>query len=135
MGKYDDIIDLPRHVSQTHAQMPLLSRAAQFSSFAALTGFDAAVSETARLTETRVELDRDALDALDGTIHALSEASAAGGAPEAEFRFFVPDERKDGGRYETLRGAVEKVDAYERRIVLSDGRRLSLEDIVSIELL
>ena len=135
MGKYDDIIDLPRHVSQTHAQMPLLSRAAQFSSFAALMGFDAAVSETARLTETRVELDRDALDALDGTIRALSEASAAGGAPEAEFRFFVPDERKDGGRYETLRGAVEKVDAYERRIVLSDGRRLSLEDIVSIELL
>ena len=135
MGKYDDIIDLPRHVSQTHAQMPLLSRAAQFSSFAALTGFDAAVSEAARLTETRVELDRDALDALDGTIRALSEASAAGGAPEAEFRFFVPDERKDGGRYETLRGAVEKVDAYERRIVLSDGRRLSLEDIVSIELL
>lgn len=135
MGKYDDIIDLPRHVSQTHAQMPLLSRAAQFSSFAALTGFDAAVSETARLTETRVELDRDALDALDGTIRALSEASAAGGAPEAEFRFFVPDERKDGGRYETLRGAVEKVDAYERRIVLSNGRRLSLEDIVSIELL
>ena len=135
MGKYDDIIDLPRHVSQTHAQMPLLSRAAQFSSFAALTGFDAAVSEIARLTEARVELDRDALDALDGTIRALSEASAAGGAPEAEFRFFVPDERKDGGRYETLRGAVEKVDAYERRIVLSDGRRLSLEDIVSIELL
>jgi hypothetical protein len=135
MGKYDDIIDLPRHVSQTHAQMPLLSHAAQFSSFAALTGFDAAVSETARLTEARVELDRDALDALDGTIRALSEASAAGGAPEAEFRFFVPDERKDGGRYETLRGAVEKVDAYERRIVFSDGRRLSLEDIVSIELL
>ena len=135
MGKYDDIIDLPRHVSRTHAQMPLSSRAAQFSSFAALAGFDAAVSETARLTETRVELDRDALDALDGTVRALSEASAAGGAPEAEFRFFVPDERKDGGRYETLRGAVEKIDAYERRIVLSDGQRLSLEDIVSIELL
>ena len=132
---YEDIVNLPHHVSSTRPQMSPADRAAQFSSFAALTGFDAAVSETARLTETRVELDRDALDALDGTIRALSEASAAGGAPEAEFRFFVPDERKDGGRYETLRGAVEKIDAYERRIVLSDGQRLSLEDIVSIELL
>jgi len=135
MGKYDDIIHLPRHVSETHAQMPLSARAAQFSSFAALTGFDAAVRETARLTEARVELDRDALEALDGTIRTLSERLAAGGAPEAEFRFFVPDERKDGGRYETLRGVVEKIDAYERLLFLADGRRLSLEDIVSIELL
>lgn len=135
MGKYDDIIHLPHHVSETHAQMPLSARAAQFSSFAALTGFEAAVSETARLTEARVELDRDALEALDGTIRALSQALAAGGAPEAEIRFFVPDERKDVGRYETLRGAVEKIDEYERLLFLADGQRLSLEDIVSIELL
>ena len=107
MGKYDDIIDLPRHVSQTHAQMPLLSRAAQFSSFAALTGFDAAVSETARLTETRVELDRDALDALDRALHALEERIAADKVrPEAQIRYFIPDERKAGGRYVILRGAV-----------------------------
>jgi len=135
MGKYDDIIQLPHHVSQTHAQMPLSARAAQFSAFAALTGFDAAVSETARLTEARVELDRDALDALDGTMRALSEKLSSGAVPEAEIHYFVPDERKDGGRYETLRGAVEKVDEYERRLLLSDGQKLSLEDIVSIELI
>ena len=135
MGKYDDIIHLSRHVSQTHAQMPLSARAAQFSAFAALTGFDAAVSETARLTEARVELDRDALEALDGTMRALLEKLSSGAVPEAEIRYFVPDERKDGGRYETLRGAVEKIDEYERRLLLSDGQKLSLEDIVSIELL
>lgn len=135
MGKYDDIIHLPHHVSETHAQMPLSARAAQFSAFAALTGFEAAVSETARLTEARIELDRDALEALDEAMRTLGEKLASGETPEAEIRVFIPDERKDGGRYETLRGTVEKIDTYERRLYLSGGQRLSLEDIVSIELL
>lgn len=134
MGKYDDIIHLPRHVSQTHAQMPLASRAAQFSSFAALTGFEAAVSEAARLTETRAELDRDALEAMDETLRAIAGLLEEGAAPEAQILLFVPDERKDGGRYETLRGTVEKIEPYERLLVLSDGRKIPLKDIDAIEL-
>ena len=95
MGKYDDIINLPHPVSKTHAPMPRAQRAAQFSPFAALTGYDDAVRETARLTEARVELDRDALDALDRALHALEERIAADKVrPEAQIRYFIPDERK-----------------------------------------
>lgn len=134
MGKYDDIINLPHPVSKTHAPMPRAQRAAQFSPFAALTGYDDAVRETARLTETRVELDRDALDALDRTLHALEERIAADKVrPEAQIRYFVPDERKAGGRYVILRGAVKKIDEYSGVLLLTDGKKIPLGDILSIE--
>ena len=131
MGKYDDIIHLPRPVSKTHPPMPRAERAAQFSSFAALTGYEDAVAETARLTEARTELDRDALEALAAALRALAADAAEG--PEAEIRCFVPDERKAGGRYETLRGRVKKIDEYAALLVLADGKKIPLGDIVSIE--
>ena len=131
MGKYDDIISLPRPVSKAHPPMPRAERAAQFSSFAALSGYEDAVAETARLTEMRTELDLDALAALDETIRAL--AADAAERPEAVVRFFVPDEKKDGGRYETLRGRVKKIDEYASLLVLAEGKKIPLGDIVSIE--
>ena len=134
MGKYDDIINLPHPVSKTHAPMPRAQRAAQFSPFAALTGYDDAVRETARLTEARVELDRDALDALDRALHALEERIAADKVrPEAQIRYVVPDERKAGGRYVVLRGAVKKIDEYSGVLLLTDGKKIPLGDILSIE--
>lgn len=134
MGKYDDIINLPHPVSKTHAPMPRAQRAAQFSPFAALTGYDDAVRETARLTEARVELDRDALDALDRALHALEERIAADKVrPEVQIRYFVPDERKAGGRYVVLRGAVKKIDEYSGVLLLTDGKKIPLGDILSIE--
>ena len=131
MGKYDDIISLSRPVSKTHPPMPRAERAAQFSSFAALTGYEDAVAESARLTETRTELGRDALEALDGTLRAI--AAEIGAQPEVELRRFVPDGKKAGGRYETLRGAVKKIDELAALLIFTDGRKLPLGDIVSIE--
>ncbi len=131
MGKYDDIISLPHPVSKTHPPMPRAERAAQFSSFAALTGYEEIVAESARLTETRAELDRDALEALDGALRAL--AAEIETRPEAELRYFVPDEKKAGGRYETLRGRVKKIDEQASLLLLEDGKKIPLGDIVSIE--
>ena len=131
MGKYDDIISLPHPVSKTHPPMPRAERAAQFSSFAALTGYEEIVAESARLTETRAELDHDALEALDGALRAL--AAEIETRPEAELRYFVPDEKKAGGRYETLRGRVKKIDEQASLLLREDGKKIPLGDIVSIE--
>ena len=132
MGKYDDILSLPHPVSKTHPPMPRAERAAQFSSFAALTGYEEIVAESARLTEERAELDRDALEALDEKLRAIAADITA--RPEVELRVFVPDERKDGGRYETLRGRVKKIDEQAAQLLLMDGQKIPLGDIVSIEL-
>ena len=131
MGKYDDILHLSRPVSRTHPPMPRAERAAQFSSFAALTGYEEIVAESARLTDARVELGHDALEALDERLRAI--AAAIADEPEAEIRFFVPDEKKAGGRYETVRGRVKKIDEYAAAHFLTSGKKIPLADIVSIE--
>ena len=131
MGKYDDIISLPHPVSKTHPPMPRAERAAQFSSFAALTGYEEIVAERARLTETRAELDRDALEALDEKLRAV--AAEIDARPELELRYFVPDKKKAGGRYETIRGCVKKIDGQAGLLILADGKKVPLGDIVSIE--
>ena len=131
MGKYDDILSLPHPVSKTHPPMPRAERAAQFSSFAALTGYEEIVAESARLTEARAELDRDALEALDAALRAV--ASEIDARPEVELRYFVPDEKKAGGRYETLRGRVKKIDEQASLLLLEDGKKIPLGDIASIE--
>ena len=131
MGKYDDILSLPHLVSKTHPPMPRAERAAQFSSFAALTGYEEIVAESARLTEARAELDRDALEALDAALRAV--ASEIDARPEVELRYFVPDKKKAGGRYETLRGRVKKIDEQASLLLLEDGKKIPLGDIASIE--
>ena len=132
MGKYDDIISLPHPVSKTHPPMPRAERAAQFSSFAALSGYEEAVEESARLTEMRTELDRDALEALDGTVRALRAELDA--QPAIEVRFFVPDERKAGGRYETLRGHVRRLNEADRTLILTDGTKIEIDSVVDLTL-
>ena len=129
--KYDDIIRLPHHVSTRHPQMSIHDRAAQFSPFAALTGHDAAIRETERLTEEWVELDEDSKEQLDERLQMIREHLAE--RPEITFTFFQPDERKQGGAYRTITGKVKKIDEYENRILLEDGTALMVEHLVSIE--
>ena len=129
--KYDDIIRLPHHVSTRHPQMSIHDRAAQFSPFAALTGHDAAIRETERLTEKWVELDEDSKEQLDERLQMIREHLAE--RPEITFTFFQPDERKQGGAYRTITGKVKKIDEYEHRILLEDGTALMVEHLVSIE--
>lgn len=129
--KYDDIIHLPHHVSSRHPQMSLADRAAQFSPFAALTGHEAAIRETARLTDVFVELDDDRKAQLDEQLRLLKENQFR--EPEIEVTYFQPDEKKSGGAYVTARGRLKKIDEYGRRIVFMDGTMISVEQVFSIE--
>ena len=130
-GKYDEIMGLPHHVSKTRPQMPMSDRAAQFAPFAALTGYDAAIKETGRLTDERIELDVEALSALDMKYQLLMEALDE--APEVTITYFQPDERKAGGKYVSAVGTVKKIDDFERRITMRDGTRIPTDDVLSID--
>ena len=130
-GKYDEIMGLPPHVSKTRPQMPMSDRAAQFAPFAALTGYDAAIKETGRLTDERIELDVEALSALDMKYQLLMEALDE--APEVTITYFQPDERKAGGKYVSAVGTVKKIDDFERRITMRDGTRIPMDDVLSID--
>ena len=129
--KYNEIMGLPHHVSKTRPQMPMSDRAAQFAPFAALTGYDAAIKETGRLTDERIELDVEALSALDMKYQLLMEALDE--APEVIITYFRPDERKAGGKYVSAVGAVKKIDDFERRITMQDGTRIPMDDVLSID--
>ena len=130
-NRYDEIIKLPHHVSPTRPQMSMSDRAAQFAPFAALTGYDSAIKETGRLTNERIELDEEALTALDRKYQLLMEALDE--APEVTITYFQPDERKAGGKYVSATGAVKKVDDFERRITMQDGARIPMDDVLSID--
>ena len=125
---YEDIIDLPRPVSARHPRMPMANRAAQFSPFAALAGYEDAVQETARPTDGRVELSEEKKAALDQELRLLAE-----GAESAVFICFLPDGKKEGGAYLAVTGTVKKFDNYAREIVLGDGRRMPIDDILELQ--
>ncbi len=128
---YDDIIHLPHHVSKTRPQMSLEDRAAQFSPFAALTGYDAAILETGRLTEDKLELGEETRAILDRKQRYLAEIIDT--KPEITVTYFVPDEKKSGGAYSTVTGFLKRIDEYERQLVLTDGRKILLDAIFDIE--
>lgn len=130
--RYEDIIDLPHPVSRKHAQMPKAERAAQFSPFAALTGYEEAVAETARLTESRTELDESRKLALGETLYRAQEKISE--RPEAAIVYFRPDERKEGGAYVSVVGRLRRVDEIGRFLLLCDGTRIPLDDLRSLDL-
>ena len=130
-GQYDDIINLPHHVSATRPQMPLLDRAAQFAPFAALTGYDAAIKETGRLTDEKIEMDEEALNILNMKFQLLVDNLHD--EPEVSFTYFKPDERKAGGAYLEMTGTVKKVDDFERVITMQDGTKMLMDNILNID--
>ena len=130
MGKYDDIIHLPRPVSGRHAPMSMLDRGAQFSPFAALTGYDAVIRETARLTDRKIELTGSGKEQLDEKLRCLHEAAPA--RPEATFLCFEHDPLKAGGRYVSVSGRVKSVDQTAQTVTLTDGTTLAMEQILEI---
>lgn len=129
--RYDDIIDLPHPVSAAHPRMAMIDRAAQFSPFAALTGYDAAIQETARLTSEKIELDEDSRAALDTKQQILLDR--IGEHPEVTITYFLPDEKKAGGVYVTVTGNIKKIDAYARSMVMANGTIIPLDDILEME--
>lgn len=128
--RYDDIIDLPHHVSKTHPQMSLRDRAAQFSPFAALTGYEDAVGEAARLTDRRRELDEEQTARLERRLSLLTGIAAE--RPEIEVTYFLPDGRKSGGQYMIVRGTLRRIDETEKTLIFTDGRRIAIRDIWEI---
>ena len=132
MGKYDDIIHLPHHVSATRPHMPRSDRAAQFMPFRALTGYEDAVHETARLTEERVELTEDEKALLDTKLQRLADRLDS--HPQVTLTWFRPDKRKTGGAYVTTTGQIRKIDDFEGVLILLGGERILIEDILDIQL-
>ncbi len=128
---YDDIIELSHHVSAVHPQMPLADRAAQFSPFAALTGHEEAIRETARQTEEFVELEEDRKEEINEKLQWIRENQAK--RPEIEVTCFQPDTRKSGGSYVTVCGRVKRIDEIEQQILLTDGTRIAIERIFAIQ--
>ncbi len=128
---YDDMINLPHPVSKKHPQMPLYDRAAQFSPFAALTGHEEAIRETARQTEAWVDLDEDRKEELNEKMQEIVEHLNE--APEVTLTYFKEDEKKEGGSYVTVTGRIKKWREYEQQLVLEDGTVVALEKVFGIE--
>ena len=128
---YNDIINLPHPVSQKHPQMSLYDRAAQFSPFAALTGHEEEIRETARQTEAWVDLDEDRKEELNEKMQEIVEHLNE--APEVTLTYFKEDEKKEGGSYVTVTGRIKKWREYEQQLVLEDGTVVALEKVFGIE--
>jgi len=128
-NKYGDIINLPRPASKRHPPMPLAKRAAQFSPFAALTGYEDAVRESARITLPPPNLADDEQELLDRSLQQVMAAPS----PKAAITYFVADAYKDGGRYETRTAVIKRLDHAHQQLVLQDGTRIDLIHIVRIQ--
>lgn len=129
--RYDDIIHLLHHKSTVHPPMDILDRAAQFSPFAALTGYDAAIHEAARVTDQKIELDESSKEALNEKILLLLRRVKE--QPAVTITWFVADDKKEGGYYTAVKGYVKKIEETEGVILLSDETRIPLDDIIEID--
>lgn len=128
---YDNMINLPHPVSKTHPQMPRYDRAAQFSPFAALTGHEEAIRETARQTEAWVDLEEDRKQELNEKMQEIAEHLKE--APEVTLTYFKDDDKKEGGTYVTVTGRIKKLQKYEKQLVLEDGTVIAWEKVFGIE--
>lgn len=128
---YEDIINLPHHELTTRQRMPRINRAASFAPFAALTGYDDAVRETARLTSERIELDEGTKEILNNKLRiALDKTDER---PEISITYFLPDKKKSGGAYVTVKAVIKRIDEYERLVIFTDKSSIPIDDIYEIE--
>lgn len=131
MHKYDDILEMPRHVSRSHPQMPVADRAAQFAPFAALSGHHEAVKEAARQTDTRIEIDESCKDTLDRKLQEIQKQPDRA----VSVTYFIPDPKKPGGSYVTVNGRLRRIDSNGRRLILADGTCIPADNIIEIVVL
>ena len=131
VNNYDDIINLPHHVSETRPRMSQRDRAAQFSPFAALTGYASEIKETARLTAAKLELDDYVISRIDSCLQILIDDAAE--RPTISITFFKADERKNGGAYFTVSGDFRRIDESNHTVVLTDGTTIPIGDISASE--
>ena len=127
---YEDIVNLPPHISKRHPQPTMMDRAARFAPFAAITGYEEMVLEEARVTEERVDLDEGALSLLNEKLNMIQEFLDE--EPEITITYFESDKKKSGGAYVSVTGTVKRIDEYERIILMNDGKKIRIEDIYAI---
>lgn len=129
MENYDDIINLKRPVSK-HPKMSLYQRSAQFAPFAALTGYERQVKETARLIDKKIELDEEVKVMLDMKIQVIQEMLSNN--PELEITYFISDSKKEGGRYDTIIDSIKKIDNYKQQFIMKNGLIIDIKEIINI---
>lgn len=128
---YEDIVDLPHHVSRKHPQPTMADRAARFAPFAAITGYEEMVLEEARITEERIDLDEGTLSILNEKLNMIQEFIDE--EPEVTITYFEPDKKKSGGAYIDITGTVKRIDEYEHLVIMTDGKKIRIEDIYGLE--
>ena len=128
---YEDIINLPPHISKKHPQPTMLERAARFSPFAAITGYEEMVKEAARVTDKKIELDEGSKEILNEKLLFVTEMCESDAI--INITYFIPDNLKSGGKYTTVSGTIKRIDEYERRIILVDGTIIPIDDIYQID--
>lgn len=130
MGNYDDIINLPHHISTKHPRLSMEQRAAQFAPFAALTGYGDAVKETSRYTEDRIELDEEEKDVINNKLREIQDKIQSN--PKITVTYFIPDIKKSGGEYVTIIENVKKIDSYKQCLILNDKKEIPIKEIIEI---
>ena len=128
---YEDIVDLPHHVSRKHPQPTMADRAARFAPFAAITGYEEMVLEEARVTDERIEMDESSKAALNEKLNMILEFIDE--QPEVSITYFEPDKRKAGGAYVTVTGTVKRIDEYEHLVIMTDGKKINIDDIYNLQ--
>lgn len=129
-GNYEDIINLPNHISKKHPRMSLEARAAQFAPFSALNGYDELIKETARETNKRIEIDEEQKALMNEKLLLIKEQLHI--KPNITVTYFVPDSKKDGGKYITITGKIIKIDEYKQRLILDNKIEIPISEIVKI---
>ena len=128
---YEDIVNLPPHISKKHPQPTMMDRAARFAPFAAITGYEEMVLEEARVTEERIDLDEGTLSLLNEKLNMIQEFLDE--EPEVTITYFEPDKRKVGGAYVTVIGTVKQIDEYEHLVIMTDGKKINIDDIYNLQ--
>lgn len=128
---YEDIVNLPRHISKVHPQATMADRAARFAPFAAITGYEEMVLEEARVTDDRIEMDESSKAALNEKLNMILEFLDE--QPEVSITYFEPDKKKAGGAYITVTGTVKRIDEYEHLVIMTDGKKINIDDIYNLQ--
>lgn len=128
---YEDIVNLPPHISKRHPQPTMIERAARFAPFAAITGYEEMVLEEARVTEERIEMDEGTLAILNEKLNIIHESLDS--EPIIKITYFEPDKKKSGGAYVSVTGTVKRIDEYERIVIMSDGKKIPIDEIFGLE--
>ena len=131
IDNYEDIISLPHHTSKKYPRMSLDARSAQFAPYAALTGYDEVLAETARITNRRIEIDENLKTIIDSKLQIIRENIK--NKPLISVVYFVPDLKKNGGKYVTVNGNVKKIDEYRNILVLDDNMEIEVKEIIQLE--